>query len=151
MNLTMSMNFKNRAPSQFSNVFANSLGVFGPDLFFGAADGLYVFEDDSADEVVEAFFELPYSILNYNGLKSPRSLIVSGKIEGVLEFDVTDERASTVTYESRDISSYAGTKIALNSNQRSRYFILKVRNVDGAYFSIDQMDVVFIPCAEART
>lgn len=150
MNLTMSMNFKNRAPSQFGGLLPNSLGVFEGSLFFASTDGLYVLDENSEEEVVDAYFELPFTTLGYNGQKSPRSLIVSGKIDGVLAFEITDERGETVEYKTGDIESYSGTKIALNTNQRSRYFRLRVKNVDGADFSIGEMDVVFIPGPEAR-
>jgi hypothetical protein len=151
MNLTMSLNFKGKSASQFQNLFSNSLGVFNSSLFLANEDGVYVLDSESEDEKVDAFFELPYSTLGYNGQKSPRSLLVAGKIDGKLAFELTDERDNAVEYESVDVKSYSGLKQALNTNQRSRYFRLRVKNIDGSFFSIGEMDVVFIPGPEART
>lgn len=150
MNLTMSMNFKNRASSQFGNMPANSMSVFDDQMFFANDDGLFVLDAASEEESVEAYFELPYSTLGYNGQKSPRSLVVAGKINGALAFELTDERGDVTTYTTKEIESYSGVKVALNSRQRSRHFMLKVKNIDGADFSIGEMDVVFIPGPEGR-
>ena len=154
MNLLMSLNFKNMAPTQLGDIYANSLGVFNGELFVASASGLHKFVSPSSEdddlEVVSAYFELPYSLLGYNGNKSPRSLLISGRILGAIQVDVTDEEGDTVTYTTPVLDTYSGAKIALQSNQRGRYFIVKVKNLDGSYFSIDQIDMVFIPGPESR-
>ena len=150
MNLLMSLNFKNMAPTQLSDLAVNSLSVFNGELFVASADGLYRFASDSDEEVVEAFFELPLSLLGYNGQKSPRSLLIAGRILGALKVLITDESGTTVTYTTATMDTYEGTKVALQSNQRGRYFNVRVENIDGAYFSIDQIDMVFIPGPESR-
>ena len=154
MNLLMSLNFKNMAATQLGDVYANSLGVFNGELFAASASGLHKFvspfstEDDI--EVVTAHFELPYSLLGYNGNKSPRSLLIAGRIFGAIQVDITDEEGDTISYTTPVLDTYSGAKIALQSNQRGRYFIVKVKNLDGSYFSIDQIDMVFIPGPESR-
>lgn len=154
MNLLMSLNFKNMAATQLGDLNANSAGVFGGNLIVASTDGLHTFDgqygEDEDVEVVSAYFELPYSLLGYDGQKSPRSLVISGRILGALAIDVTDEAGNTVTYTTPSLDTYSGTKVALRSDQRGRYFIVKVKNVNGSYFSIDQMDMVFIPGPERR-
>lgn len=154
MNLLMSLNFKNMAATQLGGIYANSLGVFGGELFAASASGLHKFVSPSSEgediETVSAYFELPYSLLGYNGNKSPRSLVISGRILGAIQAEITDEGGDTVTYTTPALDTYSGAKIALRSDQRGRYFIVKIKNVNGSYFSIDQIDMVFIPGPESR-
>lgn len=150
MNLIMSLNLKNMASTQLSSLAVNSVGVFNGELFVSSADGIHRFVGGSNEEVVNAFFELPLSLLGYNGKKTPRSLLISGRILGALKVSITDESGVTVVYLTETLDTFEGTKVALQSNQRGRYFNVKIENVDGAYFSIDQIDMVFIPGPEPR-
>lgn len=147
---TLAFNFKNKAPSQFTGFLANSAGVFSDKLYFASGDGVYVFDPGSEEEEVAASFVLPVSDFGFRGQKSPRSLVLGGSFDGAVQASVTDERGVTKNYVSSALDGATGCKIALDSDQRSRYLQIKVSNVDGAYFSVDTADLVFIPGPERR-
>lgn len=156
MNVVMALNLKNVAPTQLADLEVNGLAVFNGNLVVASTGGLHTFKDkgefgeDEEIESVSAFFELPRSVLGYDGPKSPRSLIVSGRISGALAIELTDEAGNTITYQTPVLDTYDGAKVALQSNQRSRYFQIKIKSVAGSYFSIDRVDMVFIPGPERR-
>lgn len=157
---TLLLNTHNFAPAQFFNHQANSTVLFNGKLLFARSTGIYEstgsndgYETVGEEQVpipIEAWAVLPITDLEYNGQKTPRSLIVDGYIDGQLQFSITDEKQATRDYPTEEMLSYDGTKVALRSDQRSRLFKLKVSNVDGADFSIKNIDLVFIPGPERR-
>ena len=64
----------------------------------------------------------------------------------------TEEKLETIEVVKRNGKKvqFDGTKVALRSDQRSRYFKVKISNVDGADFSVDSADLIFIPGPERR-
>lgn len=158
--LTILLNTHTFAPSQFFNHAANSATFFNGKLLFARSIGVFEstgdndgYETVGEEEVpipIDAFAILPISDLGYNGQKTPRSLLVDGYIDGQLQFSLTDEKQITHDYPTEEMLSYDGTKVALRSDQRSRMFKLKVANVNGADFSISNIDMVFIPGPERR-
>ena len=157
---TLYLNTRNFAAAQFFNHQANSAVLFNGKLLFAMSTGVYESTGDNdgyetVDEVevpipINAWAVLPVTDLAYNGQKTPRSLIVDGYINGQLQFSITDENQITQDFITEEMLSYDGTKVALRSDQRSRLFKLKVSNVDGADFSIKNIDLVFIPGPERR-
>ena len=158
--ITLLLNTHNFAAAQFFNHQANSAVLFNGKLLFarstgvfestGDNDGYETVEDEQVSIPIDAWAVLPVTDLEYNGKKTPRSLIVDGYINGQLQFSITDEKQVTQSYPTEEMLSYDGTKVALRSDQRSRLFKLKVANVDGADFSIKNIDLVFIPGPERR-
>ena len=147
---TLALNFKNMASSQFFGFLANSAGTFNGKLYFASDAGIHVFDETSDEEEVAAYFVLPVSDYQYIGQKTPRSILFSGRFDGTIKASVTDENGITKDYLSQNMSGASGCKIALDSDQRSRYFKIKVSNVEGSYFSIDAIDLVHIPGPEPR-
>lgn len=158
--ITLLLNTHNFATSQFFNHAANSATMFNGKLLFARSTGIYestgdndgyeTVDDAQVPIPIDAWAVLPITDLEYNGQKTPRSLIVDGYINGQLQFSITDEKQVTQDYTTEEMLSYDGTKVALRSDQRSRIFKLKVANVDGADFSIKNIDLVFIPGPERR-
>lgn len=158
--VTLLLNTHTFAASQFFNHQMNSAAVFNGKLLFVRSTGIYESTGDNdgyetVDEVevpipINAWAVLPITDLEYNGQKTPRSLVVDGYINGQLQFSITDEKQVTQDFITEEMLSYDGTKVALRSDQRSRLFKLKVSNVDGADFSIKNIDLVFIPGPERR-
>ncbi|MCE5199081.1 hypothetical protein LLG39_08900 [bacterium] len=154
---TLFLNTHNFAPSQFFSHAANSATVFNGKLLFARSTGLFesAGDNDGLDEndepiPINAWVVLPVTDLEYNGQKTPRSLVLGGYINGQLVASVTDEKDITKNYTTEAMLSYDGTKVGLDSDQRSRFFKLKITNVDGADFSLKNADLVFIPGPERR-
>lgn len=158
--LTLLLNTHNFAASQFFNHAANSATIFNGKLLFARSTGLfestgdhdgYVTVSDAQVPVpINAWVILPVTDLEYNGQKTPRSLILDGYVNGQLVASITDEKGVTKDYTTEAMLSYDGTKVAIRSDQRSRLFKLKIANVDGADFSLKNADLVFIPGPERR-
>lgn len=154
---TLLLNTHNFAASQFFSHAANSATVFNGKLLFARSTGLFesTGDNDGLDEndepiPINAWVVLPVTDLDYNGQKTPRSLILDGYINGQLVASITDEKGVTQSYTTEAMLSYDGTKVALRSDQRSRLFKLKIANVNGADFSLKNADLVFIPGPERR-
>lgn len=158
--ITILLNTHAFAASQFFNHAANSAVLFNGKLLFARSTGVYestgdndgyeLVEEEEVPVPITAWAVLPVTDLEYNGRKTPRSLLVDGYIDGQLQFSITDEKQVTQDYPTEEMLSYDGTKVALRSDQRSRFFKLKVANIDGADFSIKNIDLVFIPGPERR-
>ena len=158
--VTIMLNTRNFAPSQFFNHQANSATYFNGELLFATSDGLFKsaggndgYETVGEAQVpvnIDAHIVLPTADFWYRGQKSPRSLVMGGRFDGAMQVDVTDESGTTKTYTSPVLDDEDGCKLALDSDQRSRYLGIKISNVDGADFSLDTADLVFIPGPERR-
>lgn len=158
MRHTLLLNTHNFAPSQFFNHVSNSATFFNGKLLFANEDGIFESGGDNdgyeADGItpipIDAHAVLPISDFGYRGQKSPRSMILGGRFDGQMQVSLTDEKGVTQDYLTEDMDNEDGTKIALRSDQRSRYFAVKISNVDGSDFSVDSADLVFIPGPERR-
>lgn len=157
---TILLNTHNFAPSQFFNHSANSATLFNGELLFATSDGLFKsaggndgYETVDGGQVpveIDAHIVLPTSDFGYGGQKTPRSLVLGGRFNGQMVVSLTDESGVTQVYASEEMTGADGSKIALRSDQRSRYMTFKISNTDGADFSLDTADLVFIPGPERR-
>ena len=157
---TILLNTHNFAASQFFNHQANSACVFDGQLLFATNEGLFLStgDNDGHETVgeaevpiqINAYIVPPTSDFGYRGQKSPRSMILGGNFDGQMQVSVTDEQGVTRDYPTPALDGDDGVKIALRSDQRSRYHKVKVANVDGADFSLESADMVFIPGPERR-
>ena len=157
---TILLNTHTFAASQFFNHSANSAAMFGGELLFATDEGLFESGGDNdgtviVDEVetpvpIDAHIMLPVHNFGYQGQKSPRSMLLGGKFDGQMQVSITDENGVTQDYVSPEMEDADGTKIALRTDQRSRYFTTKISNVGGSDFSIESADLIFIPGPERR-
>ena len=155
---TLILNTHNFAGSQFFNHPANSATIFNGELLFATSEGLFEsggdndgYEDDGITPIpIDAHVVLPIADFGYQGQKSPRSMLLGGRFDGQMQVSLTDEKGVTRDYLSEEMGNEDGTKVALRSDQRSRYLKVKIANVDGADFSVDSADLVFIPGPERR-
>ena len=157
---TILLNTHNFAASQFFNHSANSAAMFGGKLLFATPDGLYESGGDNDGYIdvagvpmpvpIAAHIMLPVSNFGYQGQKSPRSMLLGGRFDGQMQVSITDENGVTQDYVSPEMEDADGTKIALRTDQRSRYFTTKISNVGGSDFSLESADLIFIPGPERR-
>lgn len=155
---TLILNTHNFAPAQFFNHSANSATFFNGKLLFATSEGIFEsggsndgYEADGTTPIpIDAYAVLPIADFGYQGQKSPRSMLLGGRFDGQMQVSITDEKGVTQDYTTEDMDSEDGTKVALRSDQRSRYLKVKITNVDGADFSVDSADLIFIPGPERR-
>ncbi|NCC84601.1 MAG: hypothetical protein EOM03_10810, partial [Clostridia bacterium] len=142
---TIFLNTHTFAASQFFNHSANSAAMFGDKLLFATSGGLYESGSDndgytdvagvSTPVPIDAHIVLPIANFGYQGQKSPRSMLLGGRFDGQMQVSITDENGVTQDYVSPEMEDADGTKIALRTDQRSRYFMTKISNVGGSDFS----------------
>jgi len=155
---TIIINTHNFAPAQFFNHSANSATLFNGKLLFATSEGVFEsagsndgYEADGITPIpIDAHAVLPIADFGYQGQKSPRSMLLGGRFEGQMEISITDEKGITQEYLTEGMDNEDGTKVALRSDQRSRYLKVKIANVDGVDFSVDSADLIFIPGPERR-
>ena len=155
---TLLFNTHNFAPAQFLNHAANSAVVFNGKLLFATSAGIFEsagdndgYEADGTTPVpIDAYAVLPVADFGYQGQKSPRSMLLGGRFDGQMQVSITDEKGVTQNYLTEVMDNEDGTKVAMRSDQRSRYLKVKIANVDGADFSVDSADLIFIPGPERR-
>ena len=157
---TILLNTHNFAASQFFNHSANSAAMFNGELLFATTEGMFESGGNNdgtsiVDEVetpvpIAAHIVLPVHDFGYQGQKSPRSMLLGGRFDGQMRVSITDENGVTQDYVSHEMENEDGTKLALRTDQRSRYLKTKIANVDGADFSLESADLVFIPGPERR-
>lgn len=157
---TLLLNIHNFAPAQFTGHSANSATFFNGKLLFATSAGIFESTGDNDGFIVEdevstpipinAYAVLPVADFGYQGQKSPRSMLLGGRFDGQMQVSITDEKGVTQNYLTEDMDNEDGTKVALRSDQRSRYLKVKIANVDGADFSVDSADLIFIPGPERR-
>ena len=155
---TIFLNTHNFAPAQFFNHSANSATFFNGKLLFATSEGIFEsggstdgYEADGTTPIpIAAHAGLPIADFGYQGQKSPRSMLLGGRFDGQMHVSITDEKGVTQDYLTPGLDGDDGAKIALRTDQRSRYHQIKIANVDGADFSIESVDMVYIPGPERR-
>ena len=157
---TILLNTHNFAAAQFFNHSANSAAMFNGELLFATDEGLFRSGGDNDGTIlvgevetpvpIAAHIMLPVHNFGYQGQKSPRSMLLGGRFDGQMQVSITDENGVTQDYASPAMEDADGTKIALRTDQRSRYFTTKISNVGGSDFSLESADLVFIPGPERR-
>ena len=157
---TILLNTHNFAASQFFNHSANSAAMFDGKLLFATSGGLYESGGDNDGYIdvagvptpvpIDAHIVLPIANFGYQGQKSPRSMLLGGRFDGQMQVSITDENDVTQDYVSPEMENVDGTKLALRTDQRSRYFTTKISNVGGSDFSLESADLIFIPGPERR-
>ena len=150
MNIVLCAPVDSFAVTQFDGFYASSFFSFGGKLFFTNDDGLYSYDEESTDEVVSAFFELPFSDHGYVGEKKIRSILIDGRVDGALFIESYVSDLNKEEYTTEDMSGESGTKVAGMSRQIGHYFGFRISNIDGSYFSIDKITLVTILMAERR-
>lgn len=143
-NVCIVMNLEHFGVSQYSNYPFNSLCVFNSQLLGANEDGIFVLSSGNTDNDVEidAEFELAESDLGIYKDKRIRSLQIGGIFSGNLEVSVkADGSESEYALLSPGISGlkYGNSKVAVNWENKGRYFGVKVANVNGSDFSIDSI------------
>lgn len=146
---TVCINLSNNAATQFINHGFESCAFFDGKLFFCGQDGIFQSKGNLDNtNFINSEVKLPINDLGYHGRKRPRSLYIEGKFSGQMLFEITDEYGVTQEYYSNEMDEYTGCKIPLRHDQKSRYFIITIKNVDGADFVIDKIDIVYTKTSE---
>ena len=145
--LILSVNLSNLAISQYCDYDFNSFCRIG-DSYFGASES-GIFEltgDDDNGTNIDAFFELVLSDFGLSNMKRIRSIYVGGEANGGLTLTLKDDennlRLYTLNLTSGNVQSSG--KVAVDRAGIGRYWQTRIDNIGGAYFAIDDIEVLAI-------
>jgi len=144
---TLSVNLSNLSIVQWCNYDFNSFCQIGGKFFGSDETGIYeqTGNDDAGTEI-DAFLELIVSDFGISNMKRIRSIYVGGESEGGLTLTLKDNennsRIYTLNLDTGNKQSSA--KIAVDRAGIGRYWSLRIDNVGGVYFAIDDIEVLAV-------
>lgn len=146
-NLTLCLNLRGEQLSQFRAYDFNSFAKIG-DKYVGAnASGLFVLDeyDTDAGLPIDAFFELVNSDWGIPNQKRIRSMTIGYESDGDLLVTVKDDDDTERNFllsPNHLASKQHSARVPGARDGKGRYWLIRVGNVNGSDFSIDQIEVV---------
>ncbi len=151
----ISLNLKRVAPTQYRNFNFNSMCVFQGQPLATSVDGLYSLDDADDDDGtdIDSYVEFPTSDLGqlvakrfrkmYIGYETSGSITVTVKVDGAIEQSYTLSSDQVGQIQHRGI-------LPMSRSQKGVYWIFKVENVDGADFSVDNIEGIPVVMTKGR-
>ena len=138
--------------SKYSNYEFNSMCKFG-DIYLGCTgSAIYSLEnDDDAGNDISAYFEPGITDFDLVNQKRLRKLYLGGESKGSLKATTKDAEGNAREYTIdpwQEGQQQVGAKTAIGRDGKSRYWGLKVENVDGCNFAIDNIDAMITVLAK---
>ena len=147
MNLSLSMNCSNTAVGQPGGYSFDSLVVIDGKLYASSADGIFLMEGDTfAGTKIDAFFRTFSTNLGVNYKKQIRRVYVTGNIVGDLNVTlVLDNDESRQHLLIPELTMYfRGYKVSIDRDERGFYVGVKIANVDGVDFAINDISLIWL-------
>ncbi|HBF44014.1 MAG TPA: hypothetical protein DDW42_10395 [Desulfobacteraceae bacterium] len=145
--LGLCLQLERMAMSQYANWNFNSMTKFNGQYLGANENGLFVLSDGDLDGVSEipAFFELLTSDWGIENQKRVRSMYVGYETNGRLKFAVKDDDGNETEYilEANHLdNAQHGAKLPGSRKSKGRYWMVKVDNMNGADFSVDNIRIL---------
>lgn len=146
--LSVCMNLKNRAFTQFTNYNFNSFCAFNGKIYGASSNGICELETGSKDisSNIDAFFEFYLGDVGAINLKRIRALHFGGEVSGDMTVEVQDDDGTSKTYTittTKTSNQQHGMRVFVERTHKGRYWKLKVNNSSGSDFSVDRVDVTW--------
>jgi len=144
---TISINLSNSAVTQYCGFNFNSFCKIG-NKYYGASDsGIFdLAGDDDAGTDIDAFFELILSDFGISSMKRIRSIFVGGEANGeltlLLKDDENNSRSYALNLTSGNVQSSG--RVDVGRDGVGRYWQVRIDNINGEYFAIDDIEVLAI-------
>lgn len=151
----IALNLKRMAASQYRNFNFNSMCMFNGRPLACNDEGIFSLDDAETDNGTEinSYIELPTTDFGYLGSKRFRKLYVgyetSGSIKVTVKADGGTEASFTLTpaktgqIQHRDI-------LPMSRRQKGSYWILRIENVNGCDFSLDNIEGILMILTKGR-
>jgi hypothetical protein len=147
--LTICLHLEGEQLSQFDNYGFNSI-VKVDDRYFGANGGIFEIDKGDADdkEPINAFFELPLSDWGVSNQKRVHNFYVGYEATGRIEVTFRDDegREQIKSLDPVEHGFQHGNKVNGRRDMKGRYWMVRIDNVNGCDFSIDQIEVTPVVC-----
>jgi hypothetical protein len=153
--LALAMNLEVYAASQYTNYPFNSLCEFNGVLLGAGESGIFELEKGDRDELapINALVEFPKTDFGIPLVKHARRIVINGRSYGnlLLTLSADDGLEFTKHINVRSIGKHSTMFEYLRSDCRGVYLLFRLENIDGAYFSIDQIDLDLITASLRET
>ena len=152
--LTLCMNRRSRATTQFSNFDFNSMVRFQGKTLGATTSGISIIGEDNTDAGagIDAFTEFPLSELGTEQQKRIRRVYIGGEFEGN-RIKVTiknDEGNSRSYFASSSTENQRNAYASIGRDGKGRYWSTRLENVSGEDFSIDAVTLVIVKLGKKR-
>ena len=153
--LTIAMNTETYATSQYTNYPFNSYCKFNGAVLGASSGGIFQIDKGNIDHTshIDMLVEFPKTDLGSLLPKHVRRVSVGGRTHGnlLLTAAADDGPEQTKTLRARNPGRYSVMFETLSRNQRGTFFAFRLENIDGAYCSIDSIDLDIVPVAMRET
>lgn len=152
--LTIAMNLKNQALTQYDNYNFNSIVEFEGKVHGASESGLFTLDDATTDNgtAIDAYFEFWIGDAGAINVKRIRALHFGLEANGAMTVEITDDDGTSKTYGitvektgAVGVGGYTqhGNRVFIERTHIGRYWKAKVSNASGSDFSIDRIDVTW--------
>jgi hypothetical protein len=144
--LTLAVNLKNLATSQYVNYDFNSFATISGVAIGFSQDGIFELDNTKTDAgtAIDAFAELVNSDWGIPNLKRCRRIHVGYEAEGGINLILTTDEGYEESYSLKPVlaeEQQGGSVICARRSQKGRYWKVKVENIKGGDFSLDSITV----------
>lgn len=149
-NLSLVMELTNLAVTQYHNFDFNSACAFGDTTLVASEGGLFTLDAESDNGTdIDSEFMLVVSDWGMANLKKLRSVFLGLETDGDLQLivknDESNERLYTIPFSYPEKKGFnMATKVAVGRDGMGRYWSLGLKNVAGAEFALDSIEVLAI-------
>jgi hypothetical protein len=150
--LSLVMNLKNRALTEFSNYNFNSLCSFNGKSFGATSTAIYDLSGDTdAGTLIDWNFRTGYLDLEQKAKKKLRQAWLSYKTDGDLILTVLQPNEESYEYHLEGIdTTETGVRMKFGKGIRSKYVALDIKNVDGSTIVLDALKLVLEKTSKPR-
>ena len=143
------LNLKRMAASQYGDFNFNSFAVLNGVPIGASSDGIFSLFDAETDNgtYIASIVETVLSNFGIISKKKPRRLYLSLESSGALliKLKADDGDYSSYNFNPEKLSQKQHrTPLSVSSFQKGDYWMVRIENVDGADFSIDDLSALFI-------
>ncbi len=144
--LTLAVNLKNLAISQYTNYNFNSFAKIGDTYLGFNEDGIFELDNLKTDDgtAIAAFAEFPNSDWGVPNLKRVRKMRVGYEAEGSIKLVLITDKSNEESYSLKPVleeEQQGGSTLQGRRSQKGRYWKVRVENVKGVDFSLDSLSV----------
>jgi len=137
------LNTEINAISQYADFSFDSMCVFNGEIIGAGSSGIYTHDgDNDGTNSILAFFELFATNLGTTKQKRIKRIFIDGTFMGFLQstsiFDTADGTTYTSICSPTLVSSQL--KVPMNYTDNGEYISLRICNIDGSDFSVDNID-----------
>lgn len=145
--LTLAVNLKNLAISQYTNYNFNSFAKIGDTHIGFNEDGIYELDNAQDDDgtAIDAFAELVRSDWGVSNQKRVRTIYIGYEANGVLQLILSTDEATAETYTltpTLSANKQGSGELHGRRSQKGRHWDIKIANTLGCDFSLDSIHIL---------